>query len=267
MNQKKINAHYNEEVKEYGSSLKSTMPDIFVKNLEIEKILDSINLIKKDHSVGKILEIGCGNGYVLNTISKNIEGEFLGVDINKKMIHVAKKRKKKKLDFKIDDITNSKLKLEKYDIIFTERCLINLMSWELQKKAINQIYKLLKKDGIFIMLEAFTDGLTDLNLARKSLGLKNIEPAWHNNYFEKKRFEKSIKSKFDFFKVNTKNNIYDNFLSSYYFGSRVLYPSLIEAKQLPIAYNNKFIEFYSQIKSVGNYSPLQLCILKKRASN
>jgi len=156
------------------------------------------------------------------------------------------------------------LKSEKYDIIFTERCLINLMSWELQKKAINQIYKLLKKDGTFIMLEAFTDGLNNLNLARKALGLKNIEPAWHNNYFVKKRFEKSIKMKFCFLKTSTTKNNYDNFLSSYYFGSRILYPSLIESKGLSVAYNNKFIEFYSYIEPVGNYSPLQLCMLKKR---
>jgi|SaaInlStandDraft_2_1057019.scaffolds.fasta_scaffold00408_10 SAM-dependent methyltransferase len=264
MNQKKINEHYNDEVKEFGSSIKSTMPDIFVKKLEIEKISNSIKQIKKDHNVENILEIGCGNGYVLKKISKNIKSDFLGVDVNKKMIELAKKRKRKELDFKVDDITNSKLKSEKYDIIFTERCLINLMSWELQKKAINQIYKLLKKDGTFIMLEAFTDGLNNLNLARKALGLKNIEPAWHNNYFVKKRFEKSIKMKFCFLKTSTTKNNYDNFLSSYYFGSRILYPSLIESKGLSVAYNNKFIEFYSYIEPVGNYSPLQLCMLKKR---
>jgi len=134
MNQKKINEHYNDEVKEFGSSIKSTMPDIFVKKLEIEKISNSIKQIKKDHNVENILEIGCGNGYVLKKISKNIKSDFLGVDVNKKMIELAKKRKRKELDFKVDDITNSKLKSEKYDIIFTERCLINLMSWELQKK-------------------------------------------------------------------------------------------------------------------------------------
>ena len=118
MNQKKINEHYNDEVKEFGSSIKSTMPDIFVKKLEIEKISNSIKQIKKDHNVENILEIGCGNGYVLKKISKNIKSDFLGVDVNKKMIELAKKRKRKELDFKVDDITNSKLKSEKYDIIF-----------------------------------------------------------------------------------------------------------------------------------------------------
>ena len=73
----------------------------------------------------------------------------------------------------------------------------------------------------------------------------------------------------DFGKEDSKGNwlpnkkiSYDNFLSSYYYGSRVLYPSLIEGKS-PIKYNNKFIEFFTLIPNIGNYSPIQACILQK----
>ena len=72
MNQKKINEHYNDEVKEFGSSIKSTMPDIFVKKLEIEKISNSIKQIKKDYPVistegivGKIITVSQNYAVIL----------------------------------------------------------------------------------------------------------------------------------------------------------------------------------------------------------
>lgn len=263
MKQSKVYDHYDDEVKIYGSTAQCTMPDLFIRNLEIKKILSSIqNLSKEKTSSLKILEIGCGNGYVLEKISKKIKAEYTGVDINKKMIDLAKKRNLKNVTFLVDDILKTKLKSNTFDVIFTERCLINLLDWKMQKKSIVQIHKLLKKNSYYIMLEGFEDGLKKLNSARNSLGLENINSAWHNLYFKKKQLENEIKGKF----VNGMNKnskvVYDNFLSSYYFGSRVLYPALI-SKKSKIQYNNSFIEFFSMGESVGNYSPLQLCILKK----
>ena len=106
-----------------------------------------------------------------------------------------------------------------FDIVFTQRCLINLISWKSQKTALNQIHRLLKKDGFLVLLEAFDDGLKELNQARHIIGLEKISPAWHN-------------------------------------------PGLLEKKS-QIKYNNKFVEFFSLMRPLGNYSPLQLTILKK----
>jgi len=264
MKQSKVNNHYDDEVKFFGSTAQCTMPDLFIRNLEIEKILSSIkNLSGEKTSNLKILEIGCGNGYVLEKISKKIKAEYTGVDINKKMIDLAKKRKLKNVNFLVDDILKTKLKVNAFDIIFTERCLINLLQWKLQKTSLLKIHKLLKKNSHFIMLEGFEDGLKKLNSARNSLGLENINSAWHNLYFDKKQLENEIKGKFVNGLIKKSSKIaYDNFLSSYYFGSRVLYPALIPKKS-EIKYNNSFIEFFSMSESVGNYSPLQLCILKK----
>jgi ubiquinone/menaquinone biosynthesis C-methylase UbiE len=263
MEKSKINEHYNSEVKIYSDSPKCTMPDLFIRKLEVLKIEDTIKKIVAQDDVSSILEIGCGNGYTISQLRNSINSRFVGVDSNKNMIKLALKRRLRNIEFKVDDILKTKIKDESFDIIFTERCLINIMNWNLQLKSLEQIRRILRKGGYFIMLEAFDDGLNILNATRRSLGLEKIDQAWHNYYFKKKRFEAYAKGKFYDWKNSPKHKItYDNFLSSYYFGSRVLYPSLISGKK-EIQYNNKFVEYFSLVPSVGNFSPIQLCVLQK----
>jgi ubiquinone/menaquinone biosynthesis C-methylase UbiE len=260
-NLKKIYTHYENEAKSKLSSSKSTMQDQFIRQLEIEKISQLLKEILKNNSE-KIVEIGCGNGHTIHKLSKKTKAEFVGFDVNKKMIEIATSKKNKNNTFKVDDIVNTKIPKNSVDIVFTERCLINLTNWKTQKKALKNIFSILKPKGRFIMLEAFDDGLMDLNKARKSLNLEKINPAWHNYYFNKKQLEVHVKHMFsDYFSKSSKIK-FDNFLSSYYFGSRVLYPSLIQNKT-KLTYNNKFIEFFSFLPSYGNYSPLQCCVLEK----
>jgi len=112
------------------------------------------------------------------------------------------------------------------------------------------------------MLEMFEDGLNELNGARKAVGLERTPPPWHNRFLKKRELEKYVKGKFDNALRKSSGVAYDTFLSSYFFGSRVLYPALIQGKR-EIEYNNKFVQFFSGSPPFGNYSPIQLCILQK----
>ena len=172
-NLKKIYTHYENEAKNKSSSSKSTMQDQFIRQLEVEKISQLLKEILKNNSE-KIVEIGCGNGHTIHKLSKKIKVEFVGFDVNKKMIEIATSKKNKNTSFKVDDIVNTKIPKNSVDIVFTERCLINLTNWKTQKKALKNIFSILRPKGKFIMLEAFDDGLMDLNKARKSLNLEKI---------------------------------------------------------------------------------------------
>jgi len=262
MSNNKIENHYDEQAELYQNSPKSTMPDLFVRNLEIKKIQDYIKNfnIKKNT---RIVDIGCGNGYTITKLSKKFSCDFIGIDSNQKMIDLALKRKQKKVKFMKDSILKSNLKSNSFDIVYTQRCLINLENKQNQKKSINEIHRILKKGGIFIMIEAFEDGLKELNSARKVLGLKKIPPSWHNYYFNKFFLKKIFEGKFidQVSKSKTKFN-YESFLSSYYFGSRVIYPSLIDGKN-KIIYNNNFAKFFSLMPNYGNYSQIQACVVQK----
>ena len=257
---KKISEHYTSQAKLYNMSPKSTMKDQFIRALEVSKLRETLTKLSNKNT--KVLEVGCGNGYTVSKLSKKLECNFVGIDSNQQMIQLASKRRLKKNIFSKQSILEPKFRSGMFDIVFTQRCLINLISWKSQKTALNQIHRLLKKDGFLVLLEAFDDGLKELNQARHIIGLEKISPAWHNLYINKTKLHDFIQKKFVNGDPKSKKLTYDNFLSSYYFGSRILYPGLLEKKS-QIKYNNKFVEFFSLMRPLGNYSPLQLTILKK----
>jgi hypothetical protein len=52
----------------------------------------------------------------------------------------------------------------------------------------------------------------------------------------------------------------ENFLSSYFFTSRVLYPAVTRAE---IKHNTEFVRFFGFLPPMGNYSGIQLLLLQK----
>lgn len=262
----KIKKHYVEVAKEYGSSKQSTMKDTNIRDLEVDKISEVLGILKNYCQNPAILEIGCGNGYTAEQIVKRLNlSSMTCVDYCKELVEIAKKRDLENIVFKVDDVLSLRFEDSSFDVVFTERCLINLDSWENQQRALNEIWRVLKKNGVFIMVESFADSLKILNEARNAVGLDSISQPFHNLFFEKKRFLEFIKGIFEDFSVNhpeSRLGNCGNFLSSYYFGSKVLYPALILGKR-EMEYNNKFVEFFKYMPGYGDYGYVNMFVLKK----
>ena len=249
-----VTKRYFEEAQQSELSLKSTMPDSNTRRLEIENILKYIN--END----SCLEIGCGNGAASIEISKIKTLDLTSIDDNEEMIKLAKKQPsneiKGKIQFQRLNVLNLEFQ-ETHDTIFSIRCLVNLMIWEDQKKALQKMAKAVKKGGKLILLEAFSDGLDELNQARKELGLENIPPAYHNLHLNKELVIPHLQE-------NNMNLIKeDNFLSSYYFGSRILYPALAKANNVEIVKNSKIDKFFSYFTPIGNFSLIKILAFQK----
>lgn len=253
----KVKEHYRKQAEEFGRSKQSTMKDMYIRDKEIQELILSIKKINtKFKSPPQILEIGCGNGYLAEEVEKVLANQITGIDFSEELLEISRSRGLK-AKFVQGDATKLEFADNSFHIILTERCLINLESFEKQKRALDEIWRVLKPGGYYVMMEAFTDGWKNLNEAREVIGLDFIPQPHHNVFFEKEIIFPFLEEKFEI------NSGRYNFLSSYYFYSRVLYPSLILNRK-EIVYNNKFLEFFSYMPPMGNYSSVQLFILHKK---
>ncbi len=237
--------------KKIKSEMGNTLDDVNLRKMEIKAILKYIQ------NGQKVLDVGCGNGFsTINFASvKNISID--GIDYSKQMIENAKKlftlkknNIKGKVKFFQSDVLNNKIEENKYDVIITERCLINLGTWENQKKALTNLYKYLKPGGKLLMLEGFKDNLDEINKIRKKYRLKPINIVWHNLFFEKAKFEKFISKHFKI------ENI-DNFGSTYMLLTRTLFHALNNDQ------NKDIDKLAALLPNFGDYNYQRLYILKK----
>lgn len=261
MDEREIKAHYAQQAKLFGLSKQSTMLDIVTRDKEVEAILSCLSSLgKKIH----VLELGCGNGYTTEQIRKTLGLKITAVDFSPELLGLALKRNLKGVKFQLGDIRNLQFAYQSMDVIISERCLINLTSWDDQKQALREAWRVLKPNGAFFMLEAFTDGLTNLNNARESVGLDKIPQPPFNIYLNKAKLHRFIRDKFaPLYDKEPYPPIQENFLSTYYFGSRVLYPALAKGGGAVVAYNTAFVEFFKYLPPYGNYSFIQILALEK----
>ena len=236
---------------------KSACPDDVVRDMSINEIK---KLIKKNSNV---LDIGCGDGFcTFKFLDKKVRS-IKGIDFSSTSIKNAKKNKNilglgKKITFEVGDVTELSKYYNSYDNVITIRCLINLESKQKQFSALSEIYKTLKKNGIYIMCENFNDNLINLNKIRSKLGLEKIETRWHNKYLNNNDIKNFITKKLKFKIINE-----SNFASSYYFLTRVVKPFLFKKQSKEVKYNDEFNHLSSKFETFGEFYTMKIFILKK----
>lgn len=244
---------YSKEAQKHKDSGTSTIQDIRTRNLEMQAIFGYI----KDGM--EVLEIGCGNGYTAQSLVERLNVELDAFDFTQELIDIAKLRNLTRAKGKVNFFQHDVLKfeaLEKYDLVFTERVLQNLLSWEDQKKALKNVVASLKKGGLFVMEESFWSGLNNLNAARKELDLEPISESWHNLYFHD---DQVIETLTDLGTIFIEENC---FLSGYYFGSRVLLPALMPQGKT-VSSKSILNDYFCSLPPAGNFSPMKILVFKK----
>ena len=167
-----------------------THPDIWQRWLEIEMIKKFLT------RCDRVLDVGCGNGYTTIKIAPLVS-EVLGMDSSAAMIKRAKASKSTGIhtpitpsmsfpQFKVYDVLALNPSIAGlFDVVISERCLINLPSWDDQKRAIRNIAGVLKNGGRFLLIEGSREGRQRLNELRQSVGLESMPVVSHNVDFKK----------------------------------------------------------------------------------
>lgn len=256
MNQKQnqIKEFWQNQASIHGKLSTATSPDSIAFKMEINTLISNIP------SGAKILDIGCGNGAKGEAIVANLDCQYYGIDYSPNMIEQAQNRirggYKDILEFRVGDILNlDDVYFDKFDIVITSRCLINLTSAQDQLNAVKNIHTALKSNGTYLMMENFIQPLYNLNEARSRYGLEPISVRWHNLYIDENIFLDKISNLFSVVEIN-------NFASSYYLISRTL-NAILNLKDGQADYNSKLNELASKLPSVGDFSPEKLVVLNK----
>ena len=256
-----VDEHYTVIAEEHGNSEISTISDYVIRNKELEHISNAIDLFEND----RILEVGCGNGYVARNLLCDIKSNYVGLDFNRDMIELANKIKLDDSHFIRSDVCDLPFGKGTFDFIFSERCLINLEDWNNQMSALQQIFNSLSSGGHYLMIESFVEPQEKLDQARDDVGLEKIGAPWHNRFFEENKLTNFIAEHSTIEDVTSKyiDQLPPNFLSTYYFFSRVLYPALANSNDKAVKFNSEFVQFFKYIPPLGDYANIKSKLYRK----
>jgi ubiquinone/menaquinone biosynthesis C-methylase UbiE len=118
-----------------------------------------------------ILDVGCGNGSLTSAISKQGAKRVIGVDISKKWIKFCKKKYSsiKNLDFYRADASNlDKIKKNSQDYVLLNFVLLHITKEKKIQRIFEEINKVLKKKGEFILTEVHPEALIKNSPIRKT---------------------------------------------------------------------------------------------------
>lgn len=210
--------------KRNGKSLGATSYDVYFRELEIQFIIDNV------WDGAKILDVGCGNGYSDFMLAMVRDVEIVGIDFSPAMIDGANHLRKLfeenmlgRTTFILQDICEMIFEAESFDIVISERGLLNLPNRESQLQAIEKIFYILKPGGRYIMIEGTREGLQSLNDMRTALGLSAILDRGPNNVTSLKFNEAEIET----FLAPMFETVKKQHFGMYYLISRVVHPLLV----------------------------------------
>ena len=205
----------------------ATSRDFNMRELEVDFIASNLA------SGMKVLDLGCGNGYTDIKVAKVLDCDIVGLDISHRMIEGAQRLVEQfkpllgRTEFIVCDSRKIPYDAESFDAVITERYLLNLPDRQTQTRAIQEIYRVLKKGGTCIMVEGSADGLEKLNKLRVAVGLQPIPDRSEDNVSSLKFSEEEVEAELcRSFRIKEKRH-----WGTYFLISRVVHPLLVAPQE------------------------------------
>jgi len=249
--------NYWEDRASSDKSAQATTLDYYLREIEFRCISEAISKYRPSG----VFDIGCGDAFTTSRLAQMFpEITFVGGDYAQAMIGNAK-RNVQQCEFKNVEIiyydVSRPSDLPPFDLIYTTRCLINLTGWESQKQALINILRLLKQDGVYVMIENFLDGHHEMNHIRQRFGLPEIKIRDHNCLFDKEAVLPFLGTWFD---IEDTQNI----SSAYYLVTRVIYSKICQQRGVEPDYFDEHHKLAAELPFCGNFGPVKMITLKKR---
>ena len=191
MNLEQVREYWQEAGKTLSLSAKITPTnrDPYLGRLEEEYILPHL---EGDQTV---LEFGCGDGAHTVEYARAVKS-LSGLDVAENLVVLARRRAESVGVHNVDFVVGSILEAGEHfppnsmDCVISQRCLINLPTWEDQRAAIQQIHNVLRPGGLLLLTEGFQEELENLSRLRESVGLTAIKMVDHNRNLAHHEFDR-----------------------------------------------------------------------------
>lgn len=271
-----IEQHWKNWAIQFDTDIRATTKTRTIKKLEVAALYRAFKKTQAESQKEcNVLEVGCGNGHnCFSLFDLMPDCSFTGVDFIPDMIENAKKIKMDNSKYSsIKFFTGNAIALDEnenlekdYDIVFTDRCLINLNTPELQLDALNQIYKKTKPGGHIILIENINETYNNQNALRKSVGLPERTPDKFNLFMNESLLIEFAKKNLTLIDIDDFSSLHDLILY-------VLVPMLNNGN---IDYESPVVQAATQlllsiqdnsINYFGKYGQNRLYIFKKGETN
>jgi SAM-dependent methyltransferase len=148
----------------------------------VQRDLELTFVFKHLWPTARMVEIGCGNGYVSQQLRQRV-AHVDALDYADNMIERARANYGEINNrFFLDNVLEPRNIQPPYDAALCVRVLMNLRNLEEQKTAIRNIARMLRPGGRLILIEGFRDGFDALSSYRHAIRLPPVIPAAHNFY-------------------------------------------------------------------------------------
>lgn len=230
------------------------MYDKFLLNNEISLLSNYIP------EGSKILDAGCGEGEGTAIYSKISGVTVMGVDFSDTRLLKAGERLKDKhnVAFKKVDFTKDYKLDTDFDIVISQRFIINITDWSLQQKIIINLINHLKDGGRLLLMEGYLKGTLNLNKFRNEMGLPDIPIPWHNMFLDEELLKKLMAD-------NGVELEYEDGLGSYYLLTRGVRPALESNTNWDSEFNKMASSYkIKELLNIGEeFSRVKLWVFKK----
>jgi ubiquinone/menaquinone biosynthesis C-methylase UbiE len=196
MERDQIKEHWRNWATTFGTGLNATTKTGTLKALEIDVLARRLTSIGLQDKSANVLEVGCGNGLNCFGLAQQFPSlQFDGVDYTAEMIDAAiKSALANGFQERTKFYHGNALELaaipelrKQYDVVFTDRCLINIEKPDLQEKAITDLAARVRPGGYLLMIENSTATYGQQNHCRELLDLPPRTPAAFNLFLDESR--------------------------------------------------------------------------------
>ena len=142
--------HFDRQAKEYDKKVRvnySKFPRISCR--DVARRL-------KNHNFERLLDIGCGTGYLIKLLQNRKNAEYYGLDLSTEMIEIAKA----KFDDNVYLIEGSADELPyPYEVFDVACCVQSFHHYPYPDKAMQEANRVLKKGGLYILSDTGCSGI------------------------------------------------------------------------------------------------------------